>query len=228
MLKINNLNIKSNEKLILSNFGLELPTSKTMLLYGANGSGKSSLTQVILGNKDYNVSEESVVTWNDINLLELESDQISRLGIFVSYQHPVEVPGVPILSLLKLISDQHRLHRNLAKLTSKEFLIQTKAFLELLNWPQSILKRNLNEGMSGGEKKKCELLQMLTLDPDLIILDEIDSGMDKSTIQILIKIIQQMQSKNKTIIIITHNQSVFEQVQIDQKIEIIQQKSLLK
>jgi Fe-S cluster assembly ATP-binding protein len=219
MLKIQNLTAKIDEKIILNNINLEIPSGQVVVLTGHNGSGKSSLAQIIAGNKDYFCSSNSEVFFKDKNLIDLEPHQISNLGVFVSFQNPVEVPNVSLLSYLKLISDQNRINNRIDKLSAKEFMISIRQNLSLLGWDESWLKRNLNEGMSGGEKKKCEILQMLTLDPELIILDEIDSGLDSKSLESIGKIIQGL--KNKTVIIITHNQKILEYLKIDQEFELI-------
>jgi Fe-S cluster assembly ATP-binding protein len=219
MLSIQNLTAKIEDKIILNNINLEIKTGQTIALIGHNGSGKSSLAQVISGNKDYNASSESKILLSDRNILELEPHEISRFGIFVSFQNPVEVPNVPILSFLKLISDESRIAKGQMKYSAKEFMVQTRLNLALLNWDESWLKRNLNEGMSGGEKKKCEILQLLTLEPNFVILDEIDSGLDSESLQTISKILQKLQSQNRTIVIITHNKKILEGLIVDRQIE---------
>jgi Fe-S cluster assembly ATP-binding protein len=219
MLSIQNLTAKIEDKIILNNINLEIKTGQTIALIGHNGSGKSSLAQVISGNKDYEIASEAKILFSDQNILEIEPHEISRLGVFVSFQNPVEVPNVPILSFLKLISDESRITKGLMKFSAKEFMIQTRLNLALLKWDESWLKRNLNEGMSGGEKKKCEILQLLTLDPNFIILDEIDSGLDSESLQTISKILQNLQSQNRTIVIITHNKKILENLRVDRQIE---------
>jgi Fe-S cluster assembly ATP-binding protein len=219
MLSIQNLTSKIEKKIILNNINIEIKTGQTISLTGNNGSGKSSLAQIISGNKDYENSGESKILYNDKNILELEPHEISRLGIFVSFQNPVEVQNVPILSFLKLISDESRIAKGLIKYSAKEFMVQTRINLTLIKWDESWLKRNLNEGMSGGEKKKCEMLQLLTLDPNLIILDEIDSGLDFESLQTISKILQNLQLQNRTIVIITHNKKILENLRVDLQVE---------
>ena len=219
MLLIQNLTAKIEDKIILNNINLEIKTGQTIALIGHNGSGKSSLAQVISGNKDYIISPEAKILFIEQNIIELEPHVISRLGIFVSFQNPIEVPNVPILSFLKLISDEARIAKGLIKYSAKEFMVQTRTNLALLNWDESWLKRNLNEGMSGGEKKKCEMLQLLTLDPSLIILDEVDSGLDSESLQTIGKILQKLQSENKTLVIVTHNKKILEYLQVDGEIK---------
>jgi Fe-S cluster assembly ATP-binding protein len=219
MLSIQNLTAKIEDKIILNNINLEIQAGQTISLTGHNGSGKSSLAQIISGNKDYVNSPDAKILFEDKNILKLEPHEIARLGIFVSFQNPVEVPNVPILSFLKLISDESRIAKGLSKYSAKEFMVQTRENLTLLSWDESWLKRNLNEGMSGGEKKKCEILQLLTLNPSLIILDEIDSGLDSESLQTIGKILQKLQLESKTLIIITHNKTILEYLNVDSQIE---------
>jgi Fe-S cluster assembly ATP-binding protein len=219
MLSIHNLTAKIENKIILNSINLDIQAGQTISLIGHNGSGKSSLAQIISGNRDYENSEESKILYNDKNILELEPHEVARLGIFVSFQNPVDVPNVPILSFLKLISDESRIAKGLIKYSAKEFMVQTRINLKMLNWDESWLKRNLNEGMSGGEKKKCEILQLLTLNPNLIILDEIDSGLDERSLESIGKILQKLQQSNKTLMIITHNKKILDYLRIDRQIE---------
>jgi Fe-S cluster assembly ATP-binding protein len=153
-----------------------------------------------------------------INLTTLTPDQRSHLGIFVSMQYPTEVPGVNLLSYLKLIVVLNRKAQNLVKLTSKQTLDLIHSKIKIIGWSAEVLKRNLNEGMSGGERKKSEILQMLLLDPKLIILDEIDSGLDKEALELTVDIIKKFLSKDKTIIVITHQQKILDLLQPDQLI----------
>ena len=220
MLSIQNLSASVEQKNVLNNINLEIQSGETVALIGHNGSGKSSLAQIICGNKDYICNSESIVLCNDKNLLELEPHSISRLGLFVSFQNPVEVPNVPLLSYLKLISDESRLSKKLAKFSAKEFMIKTRKNLELLEWNESWLKRNLNEGMSGGEKKKSEILQLLTLDPEFVVLDEIDSGLDTQSLKIIGQILHKLQQARKTIVIITHNKTILEFLRVDRTVEL--------
>ncbi len=220
MLIIQNLTVKVEDKIILNSINLDVKTGQTIALVGHNGSGKSTLAQIICGNKDYICASESKILYKTKNLLELEPHEISRLGIFISFQSPIEVPNVPILSFLKIISDESRIAKSQTKFSAKEFLVKTKENLTLLGWDETWLKRNLNEGMSGGEKKKCEMLQLLTLDPHLIILDEIDSGLDTESLKTIGKILQKLQVANKTLIIITHNKTILEFIKVDKIVEL--------
>jgi Fe-S cluster assembly ATP-binding protein len=145
-----------------------------------------------------------------INLTNLTPEQRSNLGIFVSMQYPTEIPGVNLLDFLKIIISNNRRVKNLDKLTTKQTLDLIDSKLEKIGWNKDFLKRNVNEGMSGGERKKCEILQMLLLDPQLIVLDEIDSGLDKEALELVVKVVLEFMSKDKTLIIITHQQKILD------------------
>jgi Fe-S cluster assembly ATP-binding protein len=243
MLKISNLTVKTkeNNKTILENINLKFEAGEIYAISGQNGSGKSTLAQAIIGNPEYILAENSKLIYankvssqkdqveqkiippvkgarglESIDIVTLTPDQRSHLGIFVSMQYPTEVPGVGFLNYLKLIIELNRKSRNLGKLTSKQTLDLIHSKLELIGWLKDILNRNLNEGLSGGERKKSEILQMLLLDPQLIILDEIDSGLDKESLEIIVKIIKKFITKNKTLILITHQQKMLDLLKPDQ------------
>jgi Fe-S cluster assembly ATP-binding protein len=246
MLIISNLTVKTKaDKTILQDINLEFKLGKIYAISGQNGSGKSTLAQVIISNPEYILSQNSQLIFNQvkattvssqeinksvtekptfpsskpvlpINLKTLSPDQRSQLGIFVSQQYPTEIPGVNFLNYLKLIIEINRQARGLSKLNSKQTLDLIHSKLELIGWRKDILKRNLNEGMSGGERKKSEILQMLLLDPKLIILDEIDSGLDKDALEIIVEIIKNFMNSDKTLIIITHQQKILDLLQPDE------------
>lgn len=163
-------------------------------------------------------NETTIISPNNlppINITNHTPDQRSQLGIFVSMQYPTEVPGVNFLNYLKLIIKINRQAKNLEELTTKQTLDLVHSKLELIGWDKDILNRNLNEGMSGGERKKSEILQMLLLDPKLIILDEIDSGLDKHALETIIQVIKNFMTDQKTIVVITHQQKILDLLQPD-------------
>jgi Fe-S cluster assembly ATP-binding protein len=228
MLKIQNLTAKSEDKIILENVNLEFELGKIYAISGQNGSGKSTLAQTIMGNPEYATDKESRIllqpipttpnklAHKEVNLTSLTPDQRSHFGVFVSQQYPTEIIGVNLLSFLKLIIQFNREQRGLEKLTTKQTLDFIDSKLSLIGWSKDFLGRNVNEGMSGGERKKCEILQMLLLDPQLIILDEIDSGLDKEALELLVKVVLDFMNKNKTLIIITHQQKILDLIQPSQ------------
>ncbi len=205
---IQNLNTFVLDQPILHDLNLEFQKSQIIFVLGKNGSGKSSLAQAIMGNPDY-VCEGRVMYKNQ-NLLELSVDQRSQLGVFVSSQSPIEIAGVNLANYLKLIVNYNRQARNLSKLPTPDLLVQIKSFMKKLNWDEKFLKRGLNEGMSGGERKKCEILQMLLLDSDLVILDEIDSGLDIDAVEVICRVVRDFLNPNKTLIIISHSPKILE------------------
>jgi Fe-S cluster assembly ATP-binding protein len=208
MLKIKDLKIEVGNKTILQNVNLEFAAGEIVSLSGPNGSGKSTLAQALIGNPEYNCNGK--VIFKKQNLLKLEPSERSNSGLFVSFQHPTEIPGVSLVTYLKEIINSKREFDQLPKLTAKEILEKIKGVLKLLDWDESFLKRNLNEGMSGGEKKKSEILQMLLLDPDFVVLDEIDSGLDSKALEVICSAIKSFVTKQKTLVIISHNQKIFE------------------
>jgi Fe-S cluster assembly ATP-binding protein len=149
------------------------------------------------------------------DLTTLTPEQRSHIGIFVSMQYPTEIPGVNLLDFLKIIVATNRKARNLEKLTTKQTLDLIDSKLDKIGWSKDFLKRNVNEGMSGGERKKCEILQMLLLDPQLIILDEIDSGLDKEALELVVKVVLEFININKTLIVITHQQKILDLIKLE-------------
>jgi Fe-S cluster assembly ATP-binding protein len=243
MLQISNLTVKTKDtdKIILQDINLKLENGKIYCISGQNGSGKSTLAQIIMGNPEYVLNDKSELTFttaksgniatknninpilesptlpiNQINLKNLSPDQRSQLGIFVSMQYPTEVPGVNFLNYLKLIIELNRNAQGLPKLQTKQTMDLIHSKLELIGWNKDILKRNLNEGMSGGERKKSEILQMLLVDPKIIILDEIDSGLDKQALETIIEVIKNFVNKEKILILITHQQKILDLFEPDQ------------
>jgi Fe-S cluster assembly ATP-binding protein len=212
MLEINNLQVKvkNQDKTILSQINLEVKSGEVVFLMGKNGSGKSTLGQVIMGNPNFESSGSIYFDGKEIS--ELSNFERSQAGIFVSFQHPIEIKGVSIVNYLKTIINKHREATNINKLSSREVLELVKSKLELLNWNKDFLKRDLNYGMSGGEKKKSEILQMLVLDSKLVILDEIDSGLDIDAMEIIFNIVKEFINKDKVIIIITHNSNILKYI----------------
>ena len=177
MLEINNLNagIASNE--ILKGLNLAVAAGEVHAIMGPNGSGKSTLAQVIAGHADYDVSA-GTIEFNGKNILDLEPEERAREGIFLGFQYPVEIPGVNNAYLLKAALNARRQHDGLDEIDSFEFLKLAREKMASLGRDQSLLNRGVNEGFSGGEKKRNEILQMAMLEPTLAILDETDSGLD--------------------------------------------------
>lgn len=201
MLEITNLTVKAEDKTILSDINLKLEGGKVYALMGPNGSGKSTLAQVVAGNPNFCVLNGSV-TYNEENVLALTPDKRSSLGIFLSFQHPLEIAGLNVMSYLRLIYSRKR-SENVLPHKFKPLLEER---MSLLNMKPEFLQRYLNDGFSGGEKKRMEILQMLLLEPSLIILDEVDSGLDIDALKDVMNAIKWLREKNPdmTILFITH------------------------
>ena len=207
-LTIHNLDTFVQQQQILYDINLSFEAGKIAFVLGQNGSGKSSLAQTIMGNPDYIATGK--IYYKNQNILELSPDQRSKLGVFVSAQSPIEVNGINLANYLKLIVNYNRQVKKLEKLSARDLLVKIKSLMSSLNWDEKFLKRSLNEGMSGGERKKCEILQMLLLDSDLIVLDEIDSGLDVEAVKVICRVVSDFLTPNKILIIISHNPKILE------------------
>lgn len=210
MLQIKNLEVSLNKKNILNKIDLSIKKGETHILMGQNGAGKSTLAQSIMGNPNYSVRGE--IIFNSHNLLKLNPQQRASLGIFLSFQQVLEIPGVKIYDYLRLLYKKSHEH-NLTPLKFKAFL---KEKMDLLNFDTEFLTRYLNCGFSGGEKKKMETLQMLVLEPKLIILDEIDSGLDIDAIKTVAKAVNFLKKEQQSsILFITHYSRILNFIDID-------------
>lgn len=203
LLNIENLEVKINKKIILSNLNLNLSPGMTYALMGPNGAGKSTLARVLARDKNFNITKGSIL-YKNMNLLDLTTEKCSLNGIFISFQHPPELEGVLNLHFLKLIYNLQQKYHNLKELNTFEFLQHVKKHMDDLNIKHEFLYRYLNVGLSGGEQKKNEVLQMCLLNPDLIILDEIDSGLDIDSLKLIANKIYSLKHQKQTILIITH------------------------
>ena len=221
MLKIRNLNVNVDGKEILKELNLNLEKGKVYALMGPNGSGKSTLSQVLIGNPKYKFSGEISFEGEDIS--DLKPHERAKKGLFLSFQYPVEVPGVTISSFLKTALNSLRGK----KISPIEFWNILEKHSKKLKIDKSFLSRFLNEGFSGGEKKKAEILQMLILNPKLAILDETDSGLDIDSLKIVSQGINNFMDKDKTILIITHYQKILDYIKPD-KIFIMKNGSIVK
>jgi len=205
MIKIENLSVSSKGKKILQEINMSLEKGVYVLM-GKNGSGKSTLAQAIMGNPKYEISSGKIVLEKDIT--GLNPGERAKKGIFVSSQNPVEIPGVGIFSFLKTAYNS----LNEKKLSLLEFQNLLESKLSESGLDSSFISRNLNENFSGGEKKKLEILQMLVLNPKLIVLDEIDSGLDIDSLKKISKILEDLEKKGKTILVITHYNKILDYV----------------
>lgn len=210
MLKIKNLQVSLNKKNILDKIDLSIKNGETHILMGQNGAGKSTLAQSIMGNPNYLVKGD--ISFNSSSLLKLDPQQRAELGIFLSFQQILEIPGVKIYDYLKLLYKKS--HEQ--KLTPLKFKAFLKERMTILNFNEEFLKRSLNHGFSGGEKKKMEVLQMLVLEPKLIILDEIDSGLDIDAIETVARAVNFLKKeKQSAVLLITHYSRILNFLEID-------------
>ena len=211
MLSIKNLQAKVEDKQILNGINLEVMAGEVHAIMGPNGSGKSTLASVLSGR------EESEVTGGEVeylgkNLLEMEPEMRAQEGVFMAFQYPVEIPGVSTINFMKTALNKIREHRGLPILDAVAFLQLMKEKIKLVEIDQSLLSRSLNEGFSGGEKKRNEIFQMAMLEPRLAILDETDSGLDIDALRIVSKGVNTLRSKNNAIIVVTHYQRLLEHI----------------
>ena len=211
MLTIKNLQAKIGEKQILNGIDLNVKPGEVHAIMGPNGSGKSTLASVLAGREDYEVTGGSV-DFLGKDLLELEPEERAREGIFLAFQYPVEIPGVSTINFMKTAINQIREHRGQPALDSVSFLSLMKEKMKLVEIDQSLLSRSLNEGFSGGEKKRNEIFQMAMLEPKLSILDETDSGLDIDALRIVANGVNKLRNQNNATIVVTHYQRLLEYI----------------
>lgn len=205
MLKIKNLHASVEGKQILKGIDLEVNAGEVHAIMGPNGSGKSTLASVLAGRDNYHV-DEGEVTFLNKNLLDLSPEDRAREGLFLAFQYPVEIPGVSSTNFLKTAVNQIREYRGLEPLDAVSFLKIIKEKMKIFDIDQSLLSRSVNEGFSGGEKKRNEIFQMAVLDPKLSILDETDSGLDIDALKIVANGLNRLKNKDNAIIVVTHYQ----------------------
>lgn len=205
MLSIKNLHASIEDKKILNGINLEVKPGEVHAIMGPNGSGKSTLASVLAGREDYEVTEGSI-DFLGKDLLELEAEERAREGLFLAFQYPVEIPGVSSTNFLKTALNQIRDHRGLEPLDAVSFLSLMKEKMQLVEIDKSLLSRSLNEGFSGGEKKRNEIFQMAVLEPKLAVLDETDSGLDIDALKIVSNGVNKLKSKDNATIVVTHYQ----------------------
>lgn len=211
MLKIKNLHAQIGDKQILNGINLEVKPGEVHAIMGPNGSGKSTLASVLAGREEYEVTEGSVEFLGK-DLLELEPEDRAREGIFLAFQYPVEIPGVSTINFMKTALNQIREHRGQSPLDAVSFLTLMKEKMKLVEIDLSLLNRALNEGFSGGEKKRNEIFQMAMLEPTLSILDETDSGLDIDALRIVANGVNKLRSKSNSTIVVTHYQRLLEYI----------------
>lgn len=205
MLEIRNLHASVAGREILRGIDLAVRAGEVHAIMGPNGSGKSTLAHVLSGRETYAVTAGEVL-YDEKNLLEMTPEERAREGIFLAFQYPVEIPGVSTTYFLKAALNAVRKHRGLEELDAIEFLALVKEKLKLVEMDQELLNRSINDGFSGGEKKRNEIFQMAILDPKLAILDETDSGLDIDALRIVAEGVNALRSKERAMIVITHYQ----------------------
>jgi Fe-S cluster assembly ATP-binding protein len=211
MLTIKNLHAEVDGKKILKGINLEIKRGEMHAIMGPNGSGKSSLSSVLAGRENYTVTEGEVI-FEGKNLLDLSPENRAREGIFLAFQYPVEIPGVSNLNFLKTALNEIRTYHGLAPIEAKEFLKLTKEKQQLVDFNANLMNRSLNEGFSGGEKKRNEVFQLAMLDPKLAILDETDSGLDIDALRIVAAGVNKLRSADKAFMVITHYQRLLDYI----------------
>lgn len=211
MLKINNLHANINGKEILKGINLEIKAGEVHAIMGPNGSGKSTLAAVIAGKEDFEVTEGSVVL-NGEDLSEFAPEVRAHKGVFLSFQYPIEIPGVTVTNFIKTAINETRKAKGMEELPAKEMLQLIREKADLLEIDRKFLSRSLNEGFSGGEKKRNEIFQMAMLEPQLAILDETDSGLDIDALKVVANGVNKLKSEKNAVLLITHYQRLLDYI----------------
>jgi len=214
MLKIKDLKAGVEENQILKGLNLTIKAGEIHAIMGPNGSGKSTLSAVIAGNENYEVAEGSI-EFEDEDLLDLSPEERAHKGVFLSFQYPVEIPGISVSNFIKTSINERRKALGIEKLSTPDLLKLMREKMELLSIQKGYLSRNMNEGFSGGEKKRNEIFQMAMLSPKLSILDETDSGLDIDALRIVANGVNKLKSKDNATIIITHYQRLLDYITPD-------------
>ncbi|MBO5974267.1 MAG: Fe-S cluster assembly ATPase SufC [Paludibacteraceae bacterium] len=211
MLKIRNLHAEIAGKKILKGLNLEINAGEVHAIMGPNGAGKSTLSSVLAGHPAYKVTEGEVI-FNGKNLLELSPEQRSCEGLFLSFQYPIEIPGVSMVNFMRAAVNEHRKYKQLPALSSTEFLRLMREKKEFVEMDSKLTNRSVNEGFSGGEKKRNEIFQMAMLEPKLSILDETDSGLDIDALRIVASGVNKLKTTENASIVITHYQRLLDYI----------------
>jgi Fe-S cluster assembly ATP-binding protein len=211
MISIKNLHASIDGKEILKGINLDVKAGEVHAIMGPNGSGKSTLSAVLAGREDYEVTEGEIL-FNGKNLLELSPEDRAREGIFLAFQYPVEIPGVSNINFLKTALNEIRAYKGQEEMAAKDFLALIKEKQKLVELDGKLAGRSVNEGFSGGEKKRNEIFQMAVLEPKLAILDETDSGLDIDALKIVANGVNKLKSKTNATIVITHYQRLLDYI----------------
>ena len=211
MLEIRNLHVKVGGKEILKGIDLKVNAGEIHAIMGPNGSGKSTLARILAGHPSYEVSEGEVL-YNGKNLLDLAPETRAREGVFLAFQYPIDIPGVSNSYFLKSALNEIRVYKGLPEMDAVEFLDVLKEKIKIVEMNESFISRPVNEGFSGGEKKKNEILQMAVLEPRLAILDETDSGLDIDALRIVASGVNRLKSPERSVILVTHYQRLLDYI----------------
>ena len=214
MLSIKDLRANVGDKEILKGLSLEVKAGEVHAIMGPNGSGKSTLGHVLAGRENYEATAGSV-DFDGKNLLDMDIEERSREGLFLAFQYPGEIPGVSNMEFLKTAVDAVREHRGLEPIDSVQFMKLAREKCKAVNLDDQFLKRGVNEGFSGGEKKRNELMQMMLLEPKLCIMDETDSGLDIDALQVVAEGVNAMRSEDRAIVLVTHYQRLLDYIKPD-------------
>jgi len=211
MLTIENLHVKVDGKKILNGVDLDVKAGEVHAIMGPNGSGKSTLSSVIGGNEDYLITKGTIL-FNGVDISELDAESRAHLGIFLSFQYPIEIPGVTVTNFIKTAINESRKAQGLDDMNSGELLKKIRQKSKLLDIDSKFLSRSLNQGFSGGEKKRNEIFQMAMLEPKMAILDETDSGLDIDALKIVANGVNKYKNKQNAFVIITHYQRLLDYI----------------
>jgi Fe-S cluster assembly ATP-binding protein len=211
MISIKNLHASIEGKEILRGINLEIKAGEIHAIMGPNGSGKSTLSNVLAGQSDYEITDGEVI-FNGKNLLEMDTETRAREGLFLAFQYPIEIPGVSNINFLKTALNEIRAHKGLEPIAAKDFLSLVKEKQKLVELDGKLANRSVNEGFSGGEKKRNEIFQMAMLNPLLAILDETDSGLDIDALKIVANGVNTLKNKNNAFVVITHYQRLLDYI----------------
>ena len=211
MLSIKNLKAGIESKQILNGINLEVKAGEVHAIMGPNGSGKSTLAGVLAGREAYEVKEGSI-TYNGMDIIEMSPEDRARMGLFLAFQYPVEIPGVSNANFLKTALNEIRKANGIAPLDSKDFLVMMKEKMKLVEMDKAMTQRSVNEGFSGGEKKRNEVFQMAMLEPTLCVMDETDSGLDIDALRIVANGVNALRSPKRSFVVITHYQRLLDYI----------------
>ena len=211
MIKIKNLHANVEGTEILKGINLEVNPGEIHAIMGPNGSGKSTLANVLAGHEAYEVTDGKII-FQEKDIIEMAPDERAREGLFLAFQYPIEIPGVSNAVFLKTAINEIRKHKGLDEISAKDFLVLIREKAEVLGMDSALISRSVNQGFSGGEKKRNEILQLLTLNPKLAVLDETDSGLDIDALKIVSHGVNEFKNENNAVILVTHYQRLLDYI----------------